>query len=233
MIAASRSRNSLWLPCFSDEDAINQTLQLIEIFILSAGAGGMCQALRGILNGCGMQGVNARISMFSGYVIGLPLSALLCYGLTVDDTEFVAARGVFGLWVGLAASNIARLLGFMIVMARVDWNELSRKAQAKAKANKPSEEVQPLSAKNERTQSTYDLAPARGEEPTPRPSPEAQERERAIKDIIAEGELTHHHPLRLLSAMHGLPMAARAGLAPLLCRDPGLFGRRQSCRAGT
>ena len=81
----------------------------------------------------------------------------------------------------------------MIVMARVDWNELSRKAQAKAKANKPSEEVQPLSAKNERTQSTYDLAPARGEEPTPRPSPEAQERERAIKDIIAEGELTHHH----------------------------------------
>ena len=97
----------------------------------------------------------------------------------------------------------------MIVMARVDWNELSRKAQAKAKANKPSEEVQPLSAKNERTQSTYDLAPARGEEPTPRPSPEAQERERAIKDIIAEGELTHRHPLLLLSAMHGLPMAAR------------------------
>ena len=126
-----------WLSCCSDEDAINQTLQLIEIFILSAGAGGMCQALRGILNGCGLQAVNAKISMFSGYVIGLPLSALLCYGLTVDDTEFVAARGVFGLWVGLAASNIARLLGFMIVMARVDWNELSRKAQAKAKANKP------------------------------------------------------------------------------------------------
>ena len=188
-----------WLSCCSDEDAINQTLQLIEIFILSAGAGGMCQALRGILNGCGMQGVNAKISMFSGYVIGLPLSALLCYGLTVDDTEFVAARGVFGLWVGLAASNIARLLGFMIVMARVDWNELSRKAQAKAKANKPSEEVQPLSAKNERTQSTYDLAPARGEEPTPRPSPEAQERERAIKDIIAEGELAPSF-LLLLSA---------------------------------
>ena len=135
-----------------------------------------------------MESITA-LQMFSGYVIGLPLSALLCYGLTVDDTEFVAARGVFGLWVGLAASNIARLLGFMIVMARVDWNELSRKAQAKAKANKPSEEVQPLSAKNERTQSTYDLAPARGEEPTPRPSPEAQERERAIKDIIAEGEL--------------------------------------------
>ena len=88
-----------WLSCCSDEDAINQTLQLIEIFILSAGAGGMCQALRGILNGCGLQAVNAKISMFSGYVIGLPLSALLCYGLTVDDTEFVAARGVFGLWV--------------------------------------------------------------------------------------------------------------------------------------
>jgi len=87
----------------------------------------------------------------------------------------------------------------MIVMARVDWNELSRKAQAKAKANKPSEEVQPLSAKNERTQSTYDLAPARGEEPTPRPSPEAQERERAIKDIIAEGELAPSF-LLLLSA---------------------------------
>ena len=65
MIAASRSRNSLtaWLSCCSDEDAINQTLQLIEIFILSAGAGGMCQALRGILNGCGMQGVNAKISV--------------------------------------------------------------------------------------------------------------------------------------------------------------------------
>ena len=41
MIAASRNSLTAWLSCCSDEDAINQTLQLIEIFILSAGAGGM------------------------------------------------------------------------------------------------------------------------------------------------------------------------------------------------
>ena len=136
----------------------------------------------------------------------------------------------------------------MIVMARVDWNELSRKAQAKAKANKPSEEVQPLSAKNERTQSTYDLAPARGEEPTPRPSPEAQERERAIKDIIAEGELA---PSSFAAAVGHAWLAdgctldcwrivarccdrpSRLSTSSRTTSDPGPFGRRQSCRAGT
>ena len=64
-----------------DDDVAELVSTLVWLFLINLLAGGFTQALRGILNGCGQQVVNARISLICGWVIGMPISAALCYGI--------------------------------------------------------------------------------------------------------------------------------------------------------
>ena len=89
-----------------DDDVAELVSTLVWLFLINLLAGGFTQALRGILNGCGQQVVNARISLICGWVIGMPISAALCYGIGPFP-----AMGVVGLWIGLGVSSICRAGG--------------------------------------------------------------------------------------------------------------------------
>ena len=186
------NRQRLPLMYTDDPQVIEASVKLIYVFLISAGAGGMCQSLRGILNGCGMQAVNARVSMFAGYCIGLPLSFLFCYGLRVDEVEYVTPRYVYGLWIGLAASNLARLLGFIIVMYRVDWDELARKAQLKAQA------LSPRSGERDKAGDSLLGGGSKGATDEPK----TPERQQEIKDIIAINDI-------IASEMKGMDLSKK------------------------
>eukprot|EP01051_Picozoa_sp_SAG22_P003388 SAG22_NODE_164_length_16817_cov_61.573573_7_plen_69_part_00 len=50
------------------------------------------------MGGSGRQPLMARVSLFSWYCVGLPMAALLAFGLDL---------GVFGLWMGLSTGPMA------------------------------------------------------------------------------------------------------------------------------
>ena len=82
--------------------------------------------LQGILNGCGQQGLNAKLSLVSSYCVGVPSAIFLC---------FSADLGVLGLWLGLGVGQGFRsCFGHWLVWKRQDFVEQSRIARARAKA---------------------------------------------------------------------------------------------------
>jgi MATE family multidrug resistance protein len=77
----------------------------------------------GVFRGAGMQAHGAALNLFTQYVVALPLAWLL--GLHWQG-------GVAGLWLGpTIAKATAAVLGAIIV-TRMDWDELSRLAVARA-----------------------------------------------------------------------------------------------------
>ena len=65
--------------------------------------------LQGILNGCGRQGLNAKLSLVSSYCVGVPAAVVLCFALQL---------GVLGLWLGLGLGQCFRCcVGHWLVSA--------------------------------------------------------------------------------------------------------------------
>ena len=104
--------------------------------------------LQGILNGCGKQGLNAKLSLVSSYCVGVPAAVVLCFALEL---------GVLGLWLGLGLGQFFRCcVGHWLVSCssfwwlsqwltrglwccqvwkKQDWAELSRAARARTSAH--------------------------------------------------------------------------------------------------
>ena len=67
--------------------------------------------LQGILNGCGKQGLNAKLSLVSSYCVGVPAAVVLCFALEL---------GVLGLWLGLGLGQFFRCcVGHWLVSAQL------------------------------------------------------------------------------------------------------------------
>ncbi len=102
---------------------ISAILPLAALFQFSDG---LSAVGGGILRGCGRQEVGAYINLAGYYAIALPLAAALA---------FHYHYGLVGLWTGLALGLFIVSLIQVILIARTDWREESRKALALVQAH--------------------------------------------------------------------------------------------------
>jgi MATE family multidrug resistance protein len=102
---------------------------------------GMQGAAGGVLRGAGKQGLGALVNLISFYVFGLPIA----YLLTV-----VAHWGLRGTWIGLGVAEFSIMVGYLIITARMNWQDVACKAQKRAQnyssiLEEKSEDVEELS----------------------------------------------------------------------------------------
>lgn len=114
ILLASRSR---WGMLFDNDPVVvgivSSILPLCALFQIVDGLAAM---LGGILRGCGRQGVGSVITIFSYYLVALPLSIYI--------TFFGPRLGLLGLWTGLTlALFIITILSAILLFARTDWQE--------------------------------------------------------------------------------------------------------------
>ena len=113
-----------------DVIAAASELVLVTIFSCRTVVDGWTNCLRGILNGCALQSVNAKTSLTCAWCVGIPSAYALC---------FVAGLRLRGLWLGLVIQNTASAVILTCVMVRQDWEELSRRAQERSAGKKGAE----------------------------------------------------------------------------------------------
>ena len=70
--------------------------------------------------GCGLQMLNAKISISATWLWGLPLAYTLA---------FVLERGLLGVWEGQTLSTLMRQGLLFFFAMRINWAEMSAKAR--------------------------------------------------------------------------------------------------------
>ena len=91
--------------------------------------------------GCGLQMLNAKISISATWLWGLPLAYTLA---------FVLERGLLGVWEGQTLSTLMRQGLLFFFAMRINWAEMSAKAQARQAAKRSTtEERQRLTSADE------------------------------------------------------------------------------------
>lgn len=104
---------------FSNDPAVIQMIQSsIWVTSLVAVGDGIQGAASGVLRGCGMPGMAAKVNLVSYWVLGLPLGVLITYK-TLD---------VAGLWSGLALAVTISASAMTVIILRTDWEECAREA---------------------------------------------------------------------------------------------------------
>eukprot|EP01114_Cavostelium_apophysatum_P021770 TRINITY_DN7680_c0_g3_i1.p1 TRINITY_DN7680_c0_g3~~TRINITY_DN7680_c0_g3_i1.p1 ORF type:complete len:531 (-),score=94.94 TRINITY_DN7680_c0_g3_i1:17-1609(-) len=117
---------NVWGKLFTDDadtiKAVSHMLPFIAFgFIMFDGMQGTCG---GILRGCGKQKWGAVINLVSFYAVGIP---------------FVFAATVWwkwelmGTWIGLALAEACIAVGYLLVIFKTKWKELSIEAKERAK----------------------------------------------------------------------------------------------------
>ena len=125
----------------SDADVINAVARCALIFACFQAINGANQTLRGVMAGCGLQMLNAKVSNGATWLFGLPLAYTLA---------FVLERGLLGVWEGQALSTLMRQCLLFFFAMRIDWVEMSAKAQARQAAKRSTtEERQRLASVDE------------------------------------------------------------------------------------
>ncbi|PKA54938.1 MATE efflux family protein 5 [Apostasia shenzhenica] len=74
----------------------------------------------GVLRGSARPGIAAAINLFSFYLVGAPVAALLAFGMEM---------GFVGLCLGLLAAQIVCAVSIMVVTACTDWAKEAQKAE--------------------------------------------------------------------------------------------------------
>ncbi|XP_024121634.1 multidrug and toxin extrusion protein 1 [Oryzias melastigma] len=77
----------------------------------------------GILIGSGLQKIVAMTNLVSYYCIGLPVGAGLMFG---------ANMRILGLWVGLSTCVFISMCFFLVLIFKLNWKKITRKAQLRA-----------------------------------------------------------------------------------------------------
>ncbi|XP_030602360.1 multidrug and toxin extrusion protein 1-like [Archocentrus centrarchus] len=77
----------------------------------------------GILVGCGMQKIAAISNLVGYYCIGLPVGIALM---------FAAELKLLGFWVGLLICISIEVVTFLVVIVKLDWKKVTKKAQLRA-----------------------------------------------------------------------------------------------------
>eukprot|EP00602_Paraphysomonas_sp_CaronLab_P011120 CAMPEP_0185039292 /NCGR_PEP_ID=MMETSP1103-20130426/36004_1 /TAXON_ID=36769 /ORGANISM="Paraphysomonas bandaiensis, Strain Caron Lab Isolate" /LENGTH=317 /DNA_ID=CAMNT_0027578123 /DNA_START=735 /DNA_END=1688 /DNA_ORIENTATION=+ len=100
----------------SDLDVIQMVSELMVPLAIYVVADGMQCAFTGVIKGAGKQRVASPVVIFSYYIVGLPLAALLA---------FKARLGVPGLCWGLTVGTWTHFLLYLLLVCRIDWKEES------------------------------------------------------------------------------------------------------------
>ena len=81
---------------------------------------GVNGVLQAALRGCGRQQTTAKVSIFTWYVVALPLAFVLCFN---------AGLGVVGVWIGLMVGAWTTCIVQGFILKRLDWEAETQKAQ--------------------------------------------------------------------------------------------------------
>jgi len=116
MIGAVLAVKDVWAYLYTDSETVaditRSLFPIIASFILFDGWQGTAS---GILRGMGKQRWGAIINAIAYYVLALPLGVLLTFG--------PPNMGIFGLWIGLVAGNIAQCVCFTLIIVRTKWQK--------------------------------------------------------------------------------------------------------------
>lgn len=117
-------------------------LIVIPCFLFTDSLVAVCS---GIIRGVGMQRTGAIVSMVCMYIIGGPMG--LCLLMLTN-------LGVSGFWLGLCLGTGLESVVYIVIIKRIDWNEMCRKATKRTEIkfiNRPPEQPDIVIKEEERS----------------------------------------------------------------------------------
>ncbi|XVF31725.1 hypothetical protein REPUB_Repub17cG0017000 [Reevesia pubescens] len=100
---------------FSNEkEVIDYVGEMIPLISLSIIVDSLLAVLSGVARGTGWQHIGAYVNLGAYYLVGIPISALLCFGLHF--------RGK-GLWIGILTGSSLQLLMLALVTSFTNWQK--------------------------------------------------------------------------------------------------------------
>ncbi|OWM66248.1 hypothetical protein CDL15_Pgr013465 [Punica granatum] len=120
LLFMTMARNT-WGHIFTDDNAI-LSLTAAALPIVGLCELGNCPQTTGCgaLRGSARPSLGASVNLFSFYVVGLPVAAMM---------GFAMHKGLLGLWLGLLAAQIACAAVMIVVLTRTDWETEAERAR--------------------------------------------------------------------------------------------------------
>lgn len=104
----------------NEKEVIDYVGEMIPLISLSVIVDSLLAVLSGVARGTGWQHIGAYVNLGAYYLFGIPVAALLCFGL-----QF---RGK-GLWIGILTGSSLQLLLLALVTSFTNWQKQATKAQ--------------------------------------------------------------------------------------------------------
>ncbi|KAK1384095.1 Protein DETOXIFICATION [Heracleum sosnowskyi] len=114
---------NVWGYAYSnEEEVVKYVAIMMPILAISNFFDGLMTVLSGVVRGCGRQKIGAYINLGSYYIVGIPCAVLFAFVLHI---------GGKGLWVGIICGLILQGFFFLVLVARINWNEQAMKAKSR------------------------------------------------------------------------------------------------------
>lgn len=122
-IVLAGCRSSVGFIFTSDVTIVNIVSNILTIYIFIQFFDALLCVCTGILVGAGMQKIAAVSNLVGYYVIGLPVGVALM---------FAAELRILGLWVGLFVCVLLEVGFFLVLIFKLNWKKVTRKALCRA-----------------------------------------------------------------------------------------------------
>lgn len=103
-----------------DPKVIEELLRIVPVFCVFICIDCVHAVQLGVIKGLGLQEPGSRIALICNYVIGLPLSILFAFKLSLGDR---------GFWLGMLLAQIVNDIAFFFLTYSSDWEAISQKAR--------------------------------------------------------------------------------------------------------
>ncbi|KAG8362932.1 hypothetical protein BUALT_BualtUnG0021800 [Buddleja alternifolia] len=117
VVLAMAFGHNIWAGFFSDSDVIKQAFSTMTPFLVISIS---CDFLQGILSGvtrgCGWQHFGLWVNLATFYLIGMPISLLLCFWLKLYAQ---------GLWIGLICGLSSQTVCLLLVTKFTKWTSIN------------------------------------------------------------------------------------------------------------
>ncbi|KAL4324480.1 hypothetical protein GQ457_11G005260 [Hibiscus cannabinus] len=113
----------------NDPEVIDYVRQMIPLISLSVILDSLLAVISGVARGTGWQHIGAYVNLGAYYLVGIPVAALLCFGLHW--------RGE-GLWIGILTGSSLQLLLLALITGFTNWQKQASKAQERMSEDKVS-----------------------------------------------------------------------------------------------
>ncbi|OMP04683.1 Multi antimicrobial extrusion protein [Corchorus olitorius] len=104
----------------NEKEVVDYVGEMIPLISLSVIVDSLLAVLSGVARGTGWQHIGAYVNLGAYYLVGIPVAALLCFGLHL--------RGK-GLWIGILTGSSLQLLLLALVTFFTNWQKQASKAQ--------------------------------------------------------------------------------------------------------